>query len=70
MRISRDKLNKLAHTVADTLAEMLHGLMRAVTHVDHPFMKPGTDGAPAGVIVMTADKGLAGAFNSIRGKLS
>ena len=27
-------------------------------------MKPGKEGAPAGVIVMTADKGLAGAFNS------
>ena len=55
---------KQARPYADTLAEMLHGLMRAVTHVDHPFMKPGKEGAPAGVIVMTADKGLAGAFNS------
>ena len=27
-------------------------------------MKPGKAGAPAGVILMTADKGLAGAFNS------
>ncbi|MGH7715407.1 MAG: F0F1 ATP synthase subunit gamma, partial [Vulcanimicrobiaceae bacterium] len=28
------------------------------------FMKPGKVGAPAGVILMTADKGLAGSFNS------
>ena len=27
-------------------------------------MKPGNASAPAGVILMTADKGLAGAFNS------
>ncbi len=53
-----------ARPYADTLAEMLRDLMRAVSHVDHPFMKPGKEGAPAGVILMTADKGLAGAFNS------
>ena len=27
-------------------------------------MKPGREGAPAGIVLMTADKGLAGAFNS------
>ncbi|MGA8533918.1 MAG: ATP synthase F1 subunit gamma [Candidatus Tumulicola sp.] len=53
-----------ARPYADTLAEMLDDLMRAVMHVDHPFMKDGKAGAPAGVILMTADKGLAGAFNS------
>jgi len=55
---------KQARPYADTLADMLRDLMSAVTHVDHPFMKPGKEGAPAGVILMTADKGLAGAFNS------
>lgn len=53
-----------ARPYADTLSEMLRDLMAAVTHVDHPFMKAGKPGAPAGAIVMTADKGLAGAFNS------
>jgi F-type H+-transporting ATPase subunit gamma len=53
-----------ARPYADTLAEMLHDLMRAVSHVDHPFMNPGKEGAPAGIVLMTADKGLAGAFNS------
>src|SRR5579883_1293316 len=55
---------KQARPYADTLAEMLRDLMAAVTSVDHPFMKPGNASAPLGVILMTADKGLAGAFNS------
>lgn len=55
---------KQARPYADTLSEMLRDLMTSVGAVDHPFMKPGRSGAPAGVILMTADKGLAGAFNS------
>ena len=43
---------------------MLKDLMNAVGAVDHPFLKPGRENAPKGVILMTADKGLAGAFNS------
>ncbi len=55
---------KQSRPYADALGEMLLDLMRAVTSVDHPFMKEGASGAPSGVILMTADKGLAGAFNS------
>jgi F-type H+-transporting ATPase subunit gamma len=55
---------KEARPYADTLSEMLHDLMSAVSSVDHPFMKPGNANAPHGIILMTADKGLAGAFNS------
>ncbi len=55
---------KEARPYADTLAEMLRDLMASVGSVDHPFMKPGNANAPHGVILMTADKGLAGAFNS------
>jgi F-type H+-transporting ATPase subunit gamma len=55
---------KQARPYADTLGSMLHELMASVGSVDHPFMKPGSATAPAGVILMTADKGLAGAFNS------
>jgi len=55
---------KAARPYAQTLSEMLRDLMAAVSTVDHPFMKPGSASAPAGVILMTADKGLAGAFNS------
>jgi F-type H+-transporting ATPase subunit gamma len=59
-----EQAQKQARPYADTLSEMLRDLMAAVSIVDHPFMKPGADGAPSGVILMTADKGLAGAFNS------
>jgi F-type H+-transporting ATPase subunit gamma len=55
---------KQARPYADTLAEMLRDLMASVGTVDHPFMKPGNAQAPHGIILMTADKGLAGAFNS------
>ena len=59
-----EQAQKQARPYADTLAEMLRDLMAAVSTVDHPFMKPGAPGTPSGVILMTADKGLAGAFNS------
>jgi F-type H+-transporting ATPase subunit gamma len=59
-----EQAQKQARPYADALAEMLRDLLAAVNSVDHPFMKPGKQGAPIGVIVMTADKGLAGAFNS------
>jgi F-type H+-transporting ATPase subunit gamma len=55
---------KEARPYADALGEMLRELMHAVASVDHPFMKPGRPGAPSGVILMSADKGLAGAFNA------
>ena len=59
-----EQAQKQARPYAEALAEMLRDLLAAVNSVDHPFMKPGKEGAPIGVIVMTADKGLAGAFNS------
>jgi F-type H+-transporting ATPase subunit gamma len=64
-KIRRAELaQKQARPYADTLGEMLRDLMASVGSVDHPFMRPGRAGAPSGVILMTADKGLAGAFNS------
>jgi F-type H+-transporting ATPase subunit gamma len=64
-RIRRaEAAQKRARPYADALAEMLGELLAAVTVIDHPFMKPGRAGAPAGIVLMTADKGLAGAFNS------
>jgi F-type H+-transporting ATPase subunit gamma len=53
-----------ARPYAEALSGMLRDLMNAVGAVDHPFLKPGTAGAPKGILLMTADKGLAGAFNS------
>jgi F-type H+-transporting ATPase subunit gamma len=64
-RIRRaEAAQKRARPYADALAEMLADLMAAVSSVDHPFMRPGREGAPSGVVLITADKGLAGAFNS------
>ncbi len=64
-RIRRAELaQRQARPYADALSGMLRDLMAAVGSVDHPFMRAGKEGAPLGVIVMTADKGLAGAFNS------
>jgi F-type H+-transporting ATPase subunit gamma len=58
-----DALRKQSRPYADALGEMLRDLIASVGSVDHPFMKAGNSGSPKGVIVMTADKGLAGAFN-------
>jgi F-type H+-transporting ATPase subunit gamma len=64
-KIRRAELvQKQARPYAEALGAMLRDLMAAVGSVDHPFMKAGTAGAPKGVLLMTADKGLAGAFNS------
>ena len=64
-KIRRAELvQKQARPYAEAVGAMLRDLMEAVGTVDHPFMKPGAEGAPKGVILMTADKGLAGAFNS------
>src|ERR1700689_227727 len=59
-----EEARRRARPYADAIAEMLDDLMAAVASVDHPFMKPGKAGAPSGIILMSADKGLAGAFNS------
>ena len=55
---------KQAGPYAEAIFAMLKDLMDAVGAVDHPFLRPGKEGAPKGVILMTADKGLAGAFNA------
>ncbi len=59
-----DALQKQSRPYADAIGRMLQDLLAAVGTVDHPYMKPGTAGAPIGVILMTADKGLAGSFNA------
>ncbi len=59
-----EALQKQSRPYADAIGEMLRDLIANVGAVDHPFMKPGREGAPGGVILMTADKGLAGSFNA------
>jgi F-type H+-transporting ATPase subunit gamma len=57
-------LQKQSRPYADALGVMLQDLIAAVGTIDHPFMKAGSASAPAGVVLMTGDKGLAGAFNA------
>jgi F-type H+-transporting ATPase subunit gamma len=59
-----EALQKLSRPYADALGQMLQDLIANVGTVDHPYMKPGTAGSPVGVVLMTADKGLAGSFNA------
>jgi F-type H+-transporting ATPase subunit gamma len=59
-----EALQKQSRPYADAIGAMLRDLIANVGSVDHPFMKPGKGGAPDGVILMTADKGLAGSFNA------
>jgi F-type H+-transporting ATPase subunit gamma len=59
-----EEAQRRARPYADALGEMLGELIAAVGSIDHPFMKPGKAGAPTGILLISADKGLAGAFNS------
>jgi F-type H+-transporting ATPase subunit gamma len=59
-----EALQKQSRPYADALGQMLQDLIANVGTVDHPYMKPGVAGAPVGVVLMTADKGLAGSFNA------
>ena len=59
-----EALQKQSRPYADAIGAMLRDLIANVGAIDHPFMKPGTAGAADGVILMTADKGLAGSFNA------
>ncbi|GAC1575564.1 MAG: ATP synthase F1 subunit gamma [Candidatus Elarobacter sp.] len=58
-----EALQKQSRPYADAIGAMLRDLIANVGSVDHPFMKAGAASAPAGVVLMTADKGLAGSFN-------
>ncbi len=53
-----------ARPYADALNEMLQDLLATASRLDHPFMNPGRSGARSGILLITSDKGLAGAFNS------
>jgi len=59
-----EALQKQSRPYADAIGAMLRDLIANVGSIDHPVMKAGREGAPGGVILMTADKGLAGSFNA------
>lgn len=57
-------LQKQSRPYAEALAAMLRDLIANVGTIDHAFMNPGKANAPTGIVLMTGDKGLAGAFNA------
>ena len=59
-----EALQKQSRPYAEALGAMLQDLLANVGSIDHPYMRAGKAGAPTGVILMTADKGLAGSFNA------
>ncbi|HEV3156557.1 MAG TPA: ATP synthase F1 subunit gamma [Candidatus Baltobacteraceae bacterium] len=59
-----EQARKQARPYADAIGTMLSDLVKSVWNADHPFLRPGASGVPAGVVLLTADKGLCGAFNS------
>lgn len=52
-----------AREYSDKLTELLRGLAGSPAERAHPFMRPGAD-APPHVVLITADKGLCGAYNA------
>ena len=52
-----------ARDYAEKLTGVLRGLAAGEAALAHPFMRPGSD-APAHLILITADKGLCGAYNA------
>lgn len=52
-----------ARDYADKLTELLRGLSSSESARSHPFMRAGAD-SPAHLVLITADKGLCGAYNA------
>ena len=59
-----EELQQRSRPYASSLLEILRDVLSDGGKVDHPFLNPGKPDAPPGVILITADKGLAGAFNA------
>src|SRR4051812_32124342 len=54
-----------ARPFAQRMLMVLNGLVSRVDQGTHPLLQiPATDGAPALYVVITADRGLCGSFNS------
>jgi F-type H+-transporting ATPase subunit gamma len=52
-----------ARAYSEKLASILRGLGSAEAAATHPFLKPGSD-APAHAVLISADRGLCGGYNS------
>ena len=53
-----------ARPYAEHITQVIQDLAAGGAEVDHPLLRPVDDPAKIGVVVLTADRGLAGAYNS------
>ncbi|HYI45307.1 MAG TPA: F0F1 ATP synthase subunit gamma [Actinomycetota bacterium] len=53
-----------ARPYAETMRQLMGSVARNATNIDHPLLKDREKGGTVGYIVITADRGLAGAYNS------
>ncbi|TAM61298.1 ATP synthase F1 subunit gamma [bacterium] len=55
---------RAARPYAQRMRAMLDDLVEKGGKIDHPWLQPARAGRPLGIVLMTADKGLAGAYNA------
>jgi len=53
-----------ARPYAETMRQLMASVARNASNIDHPLLKDRDKGGTIGYIVITADRGLAGAYNS------
>jgi F-type H+-transporting ATPase subunit gamma len=53
-----------ARPYAEAMRSLMASVARNAGNIDHPLLKPREDRGRVGMIVITADRGLAGAYNS------
>ena len=53
-----------ARPYAEAMRALMASVAQNATNIDHPLLKPREDRGRIGMIVITADRGLAGAYNS------
>jgi len=53
-----------ARPYSEHITEVIRDLAEAGTSVDHPLLRPASGEGPVGVVVLSSDRGLAGAYNS------
>jgi len=64
-RIRRaDAAMRAARPYAQRMRAMLDDLVQKGGKIDHPWLQPAPAGKPLAIVLMTADKGLAGAYNA------
>jgi|SRR5579872_448618 len=55
---------RAARPYAERMRAMLDDLVEKGGKIDHPWLQPAASDKPVAIVLMTADKGLAGAYNA------